>query len=371
MLKKFINAIFEKLQINCLMKIAKYIILLLLLFGVAFTVFIATQPSSFTISKTKNLATSKENIYKYISNYNNWNEWYPDLLNDSTLIATVNNNNTAINWLPSTSISTTKLFVSDSIYQIKKTANTEQQYIWSFNTKKDSVTINWKVKGELSFKEKLMVLLKGGVDEIFGEDLSKGLENIEKSLTEGYSKHEIKINGFATKHGTNYIQIKDSCAIKDFEKIRKKNLLELLNFTKENKIDAKGSSFTIFKDWNEKDNFTSFAICVPIDFEIVTTSNPKIQGGKLEPFLALKTTLNGSLDYRKDAWDQSFDYILKNKYTQNETGTYIEVYKVVNATKPSDLRTEIYIPVRKLVVQQASTLNDSIETPQIVTDTIK
>lgn len=285
------------------MKIAKYIILLLLLFGVAFTVFIATQPSLFSVSKEKSIATSKENLYKYLSNFDNWNEWYPEFVNDSTQVITTNTNNTAIHWLTSNSVTTTKVFAQDSIYQTKKVDNTEQQYIWSFNTKKDSITINWKIKGELSFKEKLMVLLKGGVDEIFGKDLSKGLENIEKSLTEGYSKHEIKINGFATKHSTNYIQIKDSCAIKDFDKVRKKNLLELLNFAKENKIDTKGSSFTIFKDWNEKDNFTSFAICVPIDFEIVTTSNPKIQGGKLDEFLALKTTLKGSLEYRKDAWD--------------------------------------------------------------------
>jgi hypothetical protein len=44
------------------MKIAKYILLLLALFSIAFSVFVATQPGSFEIVKEKNIDTGARTI---------------------------------------------------------------------------------------------------------------------------------------------------------------------------------------------------------------------------------------------------------------------------------------------------------------------
>ena len=339
------------------MKIAKYILLLILLFGVALTVFIATQPSYFQISKERKVAATPQNAYQYISNYENWKEWFLYLNEDSLNITIKDNANLGMQWQTKTdsfSLKNIHLVLNDSINQEFKLNDTKNQLSWKFKSEKDSTLITWKVAGNLSLKEKFSTFFFGGLEALFGSQMNKNLDKIAQNLSNDYSKHQIVINGFVTKHGTNYIHITDSCSIKDFDKVRQKDLLSLLSFAKENQIKPSGSSFTIFKKWNEKDNFTVFSVCVPINFEIVTSSNNEIKGGTLESFLALKTTLNGSLEFRKNAWDKAFDHILKEQYTQNEEGAYIEVYKAINVAKPSDIQTEIYIPVRKLVAEENS-----------------
>ena len=48
------------------MRILKYILLLLLLLGVAFVVFVATQKSDYTIVRSKEIKISKDIVYNFV-----------------------------------------------------------------------------------------------------------------------------------------------------------------------------------------------------------------------------------------------------------------------------------------------------------------
>ena len=63
------------------MRILKYILLLLLLLGVAFIVFVATQQSDYKVVRSKEIKVSKDIVYNFVSDSTaliDWNPWNKD-----------------------------------------------------------------------------------------------------------------------------------------------------------------------------------------------------------------------------------------------------------------------------------------------------
>ena len=60
------------------MRILKYIVLLLLLLGIAFIVFVATQKADYKIVRAKEIKISKDVVFSFVtdSSYNqDWSPW--------------------------------------------------------------------------------------------------------------------------------------------------------------------------------------------------------------------------------------------------------------------------------------------------------
>jgi effector-binding domain-containing protein len=348
------------------MKIAKYILLLLALFSIAFSVFVATQPGSFEIVKEKNIDTSKTLVFDFISNLENATQWFPYILSDDNLDFTKNENNSisSANWKSTTSqyqLTNETLFNADSLYQNFQENDNIQKLIWKLEEQKEKTKIVLKVTGNLSFKQKLNALFHGGAENVFGPKLEVALTNIENRLNASFVEHSITIQGFSYQKGTNFIKQKDSCSIKDFD-IRSKEILKKVNqFVEQNGIQPTGNPFVLFDRWEERKNFVVYAFCIPIEEEIVSTTNPNITGGNIPNYLALKTKLIGNTAlHRKKAYDAAIKYIAKNKYEEDYGGYYLEIYPTEKDKKQHNPTVEIIIPVRKKIVIQ--TVQDSLTT---------
>ena len=354
------------------MKIAKYILLLLALFSIAFSVFVATQPGSFEIVKEKNIDTSKTVVFDFISNLENMPLWFPFKYSNENLdfIKNETNSISSVNWESTTSqyqLTNENLFNTDSLYQNFQENDNMQKLIWKLEEKKEKTKILIKITGNLSFKQKINVLFKGGVEPIFGPKLVAGLNAIENKLKASFIEHSITIKGFSYQKETNFIQHKDSCSIKDFD-VRSKEILKKVNqFVEQNGIQPTGNPFVLFDRWEERKNFVVYAFCIPIQEEIVSTTNPNITGGNIPNYLALKTKLIGNtVLHRKKAYDAALKYIAKNKYEEDNGGFYLEVYPTENSNKQNNPTVEIIIPVRKRIVIQ--TVQDSLITPENKTE---
>ena len=126
-------------------------------------------------------------------------------------------------------------------------------------------------------------------------------------------------------------------------------LQNMMSFVKKNEIAITGLPFIIYKNRKTFNGKVIFAMCVPVKEEILTTENSEISGGHFDDFLAVKTVLRGDYSHSNEAWNKAFLYIKGKKLVEDETGKYIEVYKVSlpKERKPSNWITEIYIPVKK------------------------
>lgn len=312
------------------MRILKYIFLLLVLFSLAFVVFVATQPGEYKIIRSKEINISKDILFNFIADTTATADWSPWDKND-----VVFKNDSII----SNDTLSQQIFVSEnpnkSIFQFKKTAK--------------GTLVTWEFKGSMDFKSKIFNSLRGGVDNVLGDKLEDGLNNIDNYLVKELSTYNIEIEGLVTKHATNYIQQIDTCARADFQKESKRLLQNMISFVEQNEIIITGLPFIVFENKKLPNNKIAFAMCVPVEEEILTTEGSEISGGHFDEFLAIKTILTGDYSHNKEAWSKTASYIAKEKLIEDIQGKHIEIYKVSlpKERKPSKWVTEIYVPIKR------------------------
>lgn len=354
------------------MKILKYIFLLLLLCGIAGFVFIATQPGVYSITKSKEINVTKDVVFDFVNDYQNWNLWNSDidstsskeLFSENSKTYTINNGNESIIY------ETLEVFNKDSISQKLTQDKLTHNLVWKFKPTQKGTLLSCTMKGTMTLKQKVFSVLQGGAENYLGDNLQKDIVNIEKYLTNQLNNFNIKINGLVTKEGTLFIRQIDSSSTKHYGSIARSKIANLIDFAKEIEINYTEKPFVIF------DNIikSKFSICLPVKEEIITSEGSDTEGGELFEFKAVKVTLTGDYSHLNKAKEEAYKYIEKNKLVEDTTGTYIETYIVYPSKEkqPSKWVTEIYIPVkvaaapkRKLVSTSAPNLPiaETVPTP--------
>ena len=327
------------------MRILKYILLLLLLFSIAFIVFVATQQSDYKVVRSKEIKASKDIVYNFVSDSTSLVDWNP--------------------WNKDNSVfKNIKLIQGDTILQNIIVSGEKNESFMRFQKTKKGALVTWELKGKLDFELKLLSVLQGGVDNVLGDKLEDGLNNIDTYLGKELTTYNIKISGLVTKHMTNYIQQIDTCNISDFQKVSKSMLQNMMSFVEKNDIEILGLPFITYESISSNDKEIIFAMCVPMEEEILTTPGSEISGGHFDEFLAVKATLTGDYSHRKEAWNKARNYVQKNKLVEDSSnGKFIEVYKISlpKERKPSKWVTELYVPVKKKVYAPKPKLETSTE----------
>ena len=348
------------------MKILKYIFLLLLLCGIAGFVFIATQPGEYSITKKKEINVSKEVVFNFINDYENWHLWNvnidstssKELFSEDSKTYTIKTGNESVVY------ETIATHENDSIIQKLAQDNLSNTLIWKFYSTEKGTLLTCEMKGTMTLEQKILSVLQGGAKNYLGEDIEKNLANVEQYLTNQLNNYNIKINGLVTKQGSLLIKQVDSSAIKNFSSIAINKIPQLIKFGKENDINSIEKPFVLFNNWNTSSTKIPFAVCLPVKEEIITSEGSDILGGELFEFKAVKITLTGDHSHIKKAWNEGFKYIQKNKLIEDKLGTYLMVYTIFSEQdkQPSKWVTEIYIPIKSQAIpNRKPTTNNSQE----------
>jgi hypothetical protein len=157
------------------MRILKYILLLLLLLSVAFMVFVATQQSDYKVMRSKEIKVTKDIVYNLVSDSASlidWNPWKKDEADFKNI----------------------KLVFGDTIMQNISVSGEKNESFMRFQKTKKGTLISWELKGKLDFNLKLRSVLQGGVENVLGDKLEEGLNNIDTYLVKELSTYNIKIH---------------------------------------------------------------------------------------------------------------------------------------------------------------------------------
>lgn len=336
------------------MRILKYIFLLILLLAIALTVFIATQEGKYDIKKEKVINVQGPVIYNYINDYRNWENVGVLTNNDTTAVYSFSDvtfgKGTKTSWKLSDSdgnVETVRVVENDSIIQKAVINNYPSDIAWGFNKAGNGTKVSVRIKGELSFKDKAYAVLQGGVQERLEATLDKGLENLNKFLVHELGTYNVDVIGLVNKTGTYYLQQAVKVPAKDATTRINEITAKLTAFAVTNKIVLNGAPFVIYTNTGRQGAEMQFAVCIPIKEEIFTMPGSEYEGGRLEGFQALKTTLKGDYSHLKKAWDASAKEISTKALQENTGGQYIEVHtrNVQQIKKPSGWVTDIYTPV--------------------------
>ena len=360
------------------MKILKYIFLLLLLTATASSIFIATQKSNFSISKTRLINSKKAVVFNYVNDYKNWGNWYVLEKGHSVVKLTYAKKTSGVGgsyfWSGKDGVGkTTTFFVkeNDSISQRTNFNDAISESSWTFKDTIGKTKVTFTNKGEMPFMFKIYAFLNGGIEKILAERIEKSLDNLDLSLDYELNTFSIKPNGIVIKKGSFYLHQTINSKMSKLNYNLNIIIPNLITFSKENNLKLNGKPFVIYNSYDVKNGITNVSVCVPIKNRIFTSSGSDIGCDELEAFSAFKTTLIGDYSHRDIAWKKATDYLLKEKQIQNKSIPIMEILtKGSSETKrPSKWETTIYIAIQSNYITKVpavKSVDENIEASEIV-----
>ncbi|GAA4269874.1 SRPBCC family protein [Hyunsoonleella aestuarii] len=335
----------------------KYIFFLLLIAIIGTAIYIAVQPDSFDVTRSKTIKAPVSVAYNNVIDYKNWEAWSPWVEKEPSTVITLSEETKGINgsysWKDKDGVGTMTTTAAEdnkSITQQMQFADFPPSEInWTFTPNDDGTTqLSWSMKGkDLPFGFKAYTAFTGSMDEQVGPDFDRGLEKLDSILIADMKKYKVTVNGLTEHGGGYYLYATTSCKISELESKMQELMPKVRMYATNNNIKMAGAPFTHYHKWDEANNAVMFSACVPTIEKVITTDSD-ILTGQLEPFKAVKTSLNGNYDNLKEAWETVMKYIPENGMQFAETGPMLEVYLTDPLSKPNpaDWITEIYIAVK-------------------------
>ncbi|WP_339624597.1 GyrI-like domain-containing protein [uncultured Winogradskyella sp.] len=339
------------------MKFLKYILLLLLIAIIGFSIYIAVQPNSFKVTRTKTIDAPQAVIYNNVIDFKNWEAWsyltdyHPETV---TILAEktkgINGSYAWQNNKGNGSITTVKTNLNTSITQKMQFGELpESEVNWNFKTNEDSSTeVTWTISGKnLPFKFKMLSALMGGMEKQIGAHFKNGLTKLDSVLQAEMKVYTINVKGITAHSGGYYLYNSTSGKFSTYKENMKVMLPKLGAYALTHNIAMAGAPFILYHKWDKENDAVIFSSCIPTNSKIVL-DEPDILTGKLESFKAVKTVLKGDYANLEEAWETTITYITENNLEMIEGGQMLETY-INNPTdnpNPADWITEIFVAIK-------------------------
>ncbi|RAR70075.1 GyrI-like domain-containing protein [Flavobacterium aciduliphilum] len=336
------------------MRIFKYIILLLLLFLIGLTVFIATQRPHYDVCISKIIKNPKKTTFTFVNDYRNWETFMQWSSDENTLTYTFPENTSGVGASCSWSSPNEKghlktLFVkeNDSIAQWFLKNDKVSTLSWKFKDTIGGTKVTCCSKGTLDFKSKVKAFFEGGVSQTIRNAFEKSLDQLNTVLDHEINTYKIKVNGVVTRPETRYIKQFTSCSQKNIDHYVKIMVPRMEHFFTKNSIRKSGPLFIMYHKYDRQQDAINLSVCMPIRDSIYINSGSDMESGSLPRNTYLKTTLTGDYSHTQQAWKRALNYISQNHYQRISDSPILEVYLKgrKDIKQPSKWITEIYIPV--------------------------
>lgn len=339
------------------MKALKYILLLLLNLIIGFSIYIAVQPNSFEVTRTKTIKAPQSVVYKNVIDFKNWKSWSSWVEEQPETMITLSEQTEGIGgsytWEDKDGVGSIKTIEAKASSSIKQEMQFDDfpksDVVWNFNPNEDGTTeVTWTISGkDLPFGFKVFSTLMGGMEKQIGPHFERGLTLLDSVLQEEMKVYSINVDGVTQHSGGYYLYNTASSKFSEFQEKMTSMLPEVGAYAISHNVKMAGFPFILYHKWDEDNDAVIFSCCIPTNSKIVS-GEENILTGQLESFKAVKTVLKGDYSNLKEAWERSMSYIEKNNLEIIEAGPMLETYvtdPVLNPN-PAEWITEIYIAVK-------------------------
>lgn len=340
------------------MKIAKYLILLLLLISGTISVFVATKDGSYFIQKSKIIDVSKDLVYKYVTDKGNWDSINPWKNDQFKIINQESTDNEGVT------------------YQVLLNEVENELKLELRDTLNKKTVAIWSTKGKQTFKDKLLSVIGRGSKNDFSDRFEEALSSINNTLTREINTFDIKVNGFVKRDTIFYIQRPIVSKMEEIPNKIKTNLPQLQQILTSTSTPSNGSPFIVYHSKDSVKNKFVYSLAIPVKHKIYTSPDSDIITGQINPSSTIKATLIGNYRHKIEAIKKLYIFMEDNRLELSDKYKEIEVITKSAATDKSASKwiTEIYLPVRpKAVIKKASAakpINSDSITKAIINDVL-
>lgn len=339
---------------NRLMRILKYIFLLILLAFIGITVYVATQKGDFEVSKSTVIHSPKGIVFDYVNDYKNWEAFGSWMTKNNGIAfnypAKTMGSGANFSWQKDGDEGFIKTYYAkenDSLVQKGNLNGTSATFHWKFKDTVGGTKITIQCKGKMDLLTKINTFFSGGMSGLLTDVFEKSFRNLDKTLDYEMKTYSIKVNGVTQRNSGFCLKQTVSCKIKNLSKNIKIIMPRMVHFFKKNQLAMAGKPFVQYERFDAANDFVTFSVCIPTTKQVFVSSGSDVTSGEVVPFTCLKTTLTGDYAHTQEAWKKARKYIADNGFKENIAGKYTEVYiKTIDDIKqPSKWITEIQIPV--------------------------
>ena len=338
------------------MKVLKYLFFIILIAIIAGAMYLATLDGRYDVKRSRMIKASPEMIFHDLNDYKNWAAWGPWYEEDSTIVATYAENTIgeggSYTWTGKDGSGTMKTLKVDKPKSIEQEivfktpfGDIKSEVYWIIEKAEEGSNLTWGMKGEMGFFTRWMASSMG--DEI-GPMEERGLALFDKNIQKKILDYSVTTNGVVDLSGRYYLYTSTSSRIDEIEDKYPILLLKIYGFNKANNVKTTGGPFTLYHKYDEENGTTLFSVCYPIQEKMIAPKGSDILSGFMEAGQYFKTTLRGSYENSKEAWETAIREVNNLEgYQMIENGEPFEEYgnNSHSTPNPADLITEIFIPV--------------------------
>lgn len=311
------------------MKASKYLLFLLLIAIIGISIYVAVQPNSYEVTRSKTINAPSAVIF--------------DIVTDTSTI------DLSSFWKKTENLKTISKSPNDSItLKFASKAIPKSELIWYFHPDGSGSTkvVRKLVAYKLSFMTKAKAVLFKGKQKEMADQLERSLQLLDANVTQSMEFYDIKVDGI-TEHGGGFYMYKTtSSTASNISNMMAQQYADILNFMRDNSISITGMPFTIYNEMNENGSVI-MSNAIPVQNQVTVTDGSNILCGYMERTRVLKTTLKGNYTNLEAAWNAAFKHLKDNGLEQSEAKPF-EIYTndPSDVPNPANWITELYIPLK-------------------------
>ncbi|WGD33893.1 GyrI-like domain-containing protein [Olleya sp. YS] len=339
------------------MKYLKYILFLLLIVIIAAAIYIAVQPNSYSVTRSKTIQAPASLVYNEVIDFKNWQDWNAWVEEKPEMTLTYPEKTSGIDgsysWTDDGETGRMKTIAANPNASITQEMQfgefPKSDVMWEFTPNEDGSTeVKWTISGkDLPFGFKAFAAFSGGMDKQIGPYYERSLELLDRKVVESMKQFNIKVDGI-TEYGGGFYMYKTTAATgTNISELIGKQYGEIMAYMAKNSIVQTGMPFTIYNEMNPETGNIIMSQAIPVMNKITVENDSEVLCGYIPKTKALKTTLKGNYTYLPDAWEAANKYIAENNLEQSDLDPF-EIYAndPGNVPNPSNWVTEIYLPLK-------------------------
>ncbi|MDP5081385.1 MAG: GyrI-like domain-containing protein [Winogradskyella sp.] len=338
------------------MKTLKYILLLLLILIIGFSIYIAVQPNSFSVTRTKTINAPQAVVYNNVIDFKNWQAWNSWVEADPEMTITLPKKTEGIGgsyaWEDSDGVGTMKTTHANpnsSITQEMQFGDFPKSDVtWNFKSNDDGTTeVTWNIVGkDLPFGFKAFTIFMGGMEKQIGPYYERSLVLLDSILQAEMKVYTVKVNGITEYGGGFYMYKTTAASPTNISQLMSKQYGEILTYMAQNNIKQTGMPFTIYDEPDANGNVI-MSNAIPVLSKVLIDNSSEVLCGYIPKTETLKTTLKGNYTNLSEAWTKAYKYMSDNNLEQSDLKPF-EIYQndPGEFPNPADWITEIYIPIK-------------------------
>ena len=338
------------------MKSLKFILFLLLFLLLAGSSYVAVQPNSYDLSRTRTISAPVSVIYNTVEDFRQWEPWSPWKEKEPTLYLKYPEKTAGVggsySWTGKDGKGTMKTLVAvpnDSLLQeLKFEQFPASQVYWNFEYKSpNSTEVTWGMKSDdVPFVLKFFALISGGMDKMIGPDYEKGLENLDTHLQKQMAVYSIEDHGVIDYGGGFYLYVTSSTTPENISMTMEKNYAALYNYMSVNNIESNGHPMSLYQFRNPEDGSMIMSCAIPVRQNYRIKDASGILCGYMPRTKTLKTTLKGNYKNLEEAWAIGYQNMTKMNLRPSKLKPF-EIYLTNPQEKPNPANwvTELLIPI--------------------------